>query len=170
METVFIDLSNGDLKGPHKKILHALGELLSIGKTSAPKEMVAAWAGYSPGGGAFVNPLGKLRSSGYVDYPTPGFVALTAAGRDHVGPCSPPDQEEIFRRVRNVLGGPERKILSVLLALPPDTEISKVELAEKSDYAHGGGAFVNPLGALRTAGFIEYPRAGYVRAADWLFL
>jgi hypothetical protein len=164
-----VELSNGDLKGPHKAILRALGELLSIGKESAPKPMVAAWAGYSPGGGAFMNPLGALRSWGLVDYPTPGNVALTATGRDKVGPCEPPDQEEIHRRVRDVLPGPARKILSVFLELEPGTELSKADLAERAGYSEGGGAFANPLGALRTAGFVDYPRSGYVRAADWLF-
>jgi hypothetical protein len=161
---------NGDLQGPHKKILRALGELLSIGREQAPKPMVAAWAGYSPGGGAFMNPLGYLRTAGLVHYPQPGSVALTDAGREHVGPCEPPDQDEIHRRVRDVLPGPARKILSVLLELPPGTELSKEQLAEQAGYTEGGGAFQNPLGALRTAGFVNYPRSGYVRASDWLFL
>lgn len=162
--------TNSDLKGPHKAILKALGELLSIGKDQPPKPMVAAWAGYSPGGGAFMNPLGALRSWGLVDYPTAGFVALTASGRDQVGPCEPPDQEEIHRRVRDILLGPEKKILNVFLSLEPGAELSKPDLAERSGYEVKGGAFQNPLGALRTAGFVDYPRSGYVRAADWLFL
>lgn len=165
-----VNQTNGDLQGPHKKILKALGELLSIGREQAPKPMVAAWAGYSPGGGAFMNPLGYLRTAGLVHYPQPGSVALTDAGREHVGPCEPPDQDEIHRRVRDVLPGPARKILSVLLELPPGTELSKEQLAEQAGYTEGGGAFQNPLGALRTAGFVDYPRSGYVRASDWLFL
>jgi len=72
--------------------------------------------------------------------------------------------------VRDVLPGPARKILSVFLELPPGEELSKADLAERAGYTEKGGAFQNPLGALRTAGFVDYPRPGYVRAADWLFL
>lgn len=117
-----------------------------------------------------MSPLGALRSWGLVDYPTAGFVALTASGREQVGRCEPPDQEEIHRRVRDILRGPERKILNVFLQLAPGTELSKAELAAGAEYAEKGGAFANPLGALRTAGFVEYPRPGYVKAASWLFM
>jgi uncharacterized protein len=58
------------LPGPHQKILRVLLE-----KYPAPisKDECAALAGYAPGG-AFNNPLGRLRSMGLVDYPQPGYV------------------------------------------------------------------------------------------------
>jgi uncharacterized protein len=162
--------SNGDLNGPEKKILKAMGELLSIGKEHPPVEMVAAWAGYSPVGGAFGNPRGSLRSKGLIDYPQPGLMMLTEAGRNLVGPCDPPDQEEIWRRIESICKGPERKILRALIEHAGQDEMPKEQLAEKAGYSPVGGAFGNPIGALRTKGLLDYPRQGVVRAAEWLFI
>jgi hypothetical protein len=160
----------GELSGPERKILRALGELLSIGKEQPPKNMVAAWAGYSPIGGAFGNPIGALRSKGLIDYPQPGIVTLTEAGRAAVGPCDPPDNEEIWRRIEATCTGPEQKILRALIDNAGPQEISKHELAEKAGYSPVGGAFGNPIGALRTKGLLDYPRQGAVKAAEWLFI
>lgn len=161
---------DGELSGPERKILRALGELLSIGKEAPSKNMVAAWASYSPIGGAFGNPIGSLRSKGLIDYPQPGMVTLTDAGRAQVGPCDAPDQEEIWRRIEATCTGPEQKILRALLDNAGTEEISKNDLAEKANYSPIGGAFGNPIGALRTKGLLDYPRQGVVKAADWLFL
>lgn len=161
--------TNGDLSGPERKILRALGELLSIGKDQPPKNMVAAWSGYSPLGGAFGNPMGALRSKGLIDYPQPGAVVLTEAGRAIVGRCDAPDSEEIWRRIESTCTGPEQKILRALIDHAGQEEIAKEQLAEKAGYSPVGGAFGNPIGALRTKGLLDYPRQGVVKAADWLF-
>lgn len=161
---------DGDLSGPETRILKALAELLSIGKETPPKNMVAAWASYSPIGGAFGNPMGALRSKGYIDYPQPGTVTLTDAGQKAIGSLEPPDQDEIWRRIEATCTGPEQKILRALIDNAGQDEISKTDLAEKSGYSPIGGAFGNPIGALRTKGLLDYPRAGMVRAADWLFI
>lgn len=150
------------LGGPHKRILKALAELRSIGKDQPPTEMIAAWAGYRHGGGGFNNPIGNLRTWGLVD-----GTSLTEEGLKISGIMPTPDQEEVHRRIRNILDGPERKILDVLLQLHGES-ISKEELAEKSGYTFGGGGFNNPLGRLRTAGFVEYSGQG-AKACDWLF-
>jgi hypothetical protein len=60
----------GVLPGPHQKILSVLLE-----KYPEPisKEQCASLAGYAMGG-AFNNPLGRLRTLELVDYPQPGYV------------------------------------------------------------------------------------------------
>jgi len=58
------------LPGPHQKILKVLLEKYP---TPISKDECAALAGYAPGG-AFNNPLGRLRSMGLVAYPQPGYV------------------------------------------------------------------------------------------------
>lgn len=158
--------SNGHsekLSGPERKILKAMSELLSIGKDDAPREMIAGWAGYSPNGGAFNNPLGHLRSLGLVE-----GNRLTESGQAAAGVYDPPDQDEVHRRIMEVCKGPERKILQPLLEANGES-LSKEDLAAASGYALDGGAFNNPLGALRTKGFVDYPSRGMVKAADWLF-
>jgi hypothetical protein len=58
------------LPGPHQKILRVL---LDKYPNAISKDECAALAGYAPGG-AFNNPMGRLRSMGLVDYPQPGYV------------------------------------------------------------------------------------------------
>lgn len=161
---------SGDMSGPERKILRSLSELQSIGKDPAPKNMVAAWAGYSPIGGAFGNPLGSLRSRGLIDYPQPGIISITEYGLALIGICEPPDQEEIWRRIEATCSGPEQKILRALIDNAGSDEMTKTDLADKAGYSPIGGAFGNPIGALRTKGLLDYPRQGIVRAADWLFV
>jgi len=58
------------LPNPHQKILRVL---LDKYPEALSKDECASLAGYAPGG-AFNNPLGRLRSMGLVDYPQPGYV------------------------------------------------------------------------------------------------
>jgi uncharacterized protein DUF87 len=58
------------LPGPHQKILKVL---LDRYPSPISKDECASLAGYAPGG-AFNNPMGRLRSMGLVDYPQPGYV------------------------------------------------------------------------------------------------
>lgn len=60
----------GVLPGPHQKILRVL---LDKYPNAISKDECASLAGYATGG-AFNNPLGRLRSMGLVDYPQPGYV------------------------------------------------------------------------------------------------
>ena len=55
------------LGAPHRAILTALARLHALGVERPSKACVAAWAGYSPNGGAFNNPLGRLRTMGLVE-------------------------------------------------------------------------------------------------------
>lgn len=64
------------LKGPERKILKALLDNYERGEM--PKETCADLAGYTTGGGAFNNPLGRLRSMGLVEYPQPGWVKASS--------------------------------------------------------------------------------------------
>lgn len=160
---------NDDLGGPERKILTALSELRSIGKDIAPKAMAAAWSGYSAIGGAFGNPVGKLRRLGYVDYPQPNTVQITQSGLDLIGELPAPGKEELEARILRSCDGPERRILTALLRHGNEM-ISKEELAPLAGYnSHIGGAFGNPLGALRTKGLVDYPKPKFAKASDWLF-
>lgn len=59
------------LPRPHQKILQVLLDTYRSGPIS--KDECARLAGYAPGG-AFNNPLGRLRSMGLVNYPQPSYV------------------------------------------------------------------------------------------------
>jgi hypothetical protein len=159
----------GDLPRPHQRILNALAWLAAIGNQSPNKVAVAFIAGYRPGGGAFNNPLGNLRSQGLIDYGS-GTVFLTATGLGAARfPDAPLTVADLHRMVLDRLDGPERRILQPLLDAYPD-DLGKDQVAEASGYSQGGGAFNNPLGRLRTLGLIDYPRQGRIVALSVLFL
>lgn len=158
---------NGDLKGPEKKVLRALGELLSIGKHNPPKNMVGGWSAYSPTSGGFANILSGLKTKGLIEYPALGTIALTSEGSVLIGHCTTPSRQELFRRFESLCSGPERKVLEILLA--NEEGLSKEELGTAAGYSPTSGGFANLLSALRTKGLAEYPSPGKVKAPSWIF-
>lgn len=159
---------NGSVDGPTQKILDALAWWTSIGTTAPSKAQVAFAAGYSPNGGAFLNPLGRARTNGLIDYPSGGHVQLTEAGAALAQPPEmEPTTDALHRKIMAILEGPQQKILAPLLAAYPDS-MTKVDLASAAGYSPDGGAFLNPLGKLRTLGLIA--KGQPIRATDILFV
>lgn len=161
---------NGEdsLTGPQRRIIDALAWWESISVDEPENAAVAFVAGYKPGGGAFTNPRGSLVSLGLIEYPRPGHVKLTSAGKAVASYPSSASGEELRQRVLQKLNGPQQRILKPLLEAYP-SRMSNSDLAAASGYQQNGGAFTNPRGSLRTLGLIEYPSPGYVTARDILF-
>lgn len=165
-----VSIPPGDLSGPEQRILNGLAWLEAAGVTVATKVQVAFAAGYSPGGGAFGNPLGALRTRALIDYPSSGAVVLTDTGRALARSTdTPTTTAELHRMVLGRLDGPQKRILQPLLDAYPD-ELNRDELAAAAGYSPDGGAFGNPLGSLRSLGLIEYPGKGRIVALPVLFL
>lgn len=160
---------NSELTGPERKVLRALAELVAIGKTSAPKNMVGGWSGYSPTSGGFANLLGGLRTKGMLDYPGPGLIRLTDEGASSVGQFHAPDRDEVLERIKEICSGPEWKLLSAILETG-EQGLTKDALGETTGYSPTSGGFANLLGRMRSKGLIEYPQPGHVCAAEWLFV
>jgi uncharacterized protein len=156
------------LTGPELRILKGLAQLDAIGMSVAPKAMVAGWARYSVDGGGFNNSLGALRTKMLIEYPSAGYVKLTPEGAEKIGFQQPPSLDQVHLGVLDICTGPEKKILAALIQ-HGSQPISKEELAALSGYSVDGGGYNNSVGALRTKGFLDYPRAGVVKAEDWLF-
>lgn len=158
------------VNGPMQRILDALAWWEAVGVNRPSKVQVAVVANYSPGGGAFNNPLGRLRSMGFVEPAVDGTVSLMAPGRDAANaPATPPTTEEMHRRALAILNGPQQRVLTPLLAAYP-AAMTKDALAAEAGYSPDGGAFNNPLGSLRSLGFIDYPARGQVVAQPILFV
>lgn len=159
------------LTGPQQRILDALAWLADLGIAErASRIQVAFLAGYKPGGGAFNNTLGSLRSAGLISYPSSGEVALTVDG----GACAcrldlPPTDEALHRAVLDKLTGPQRRLLQPLIDAWPD-EMTVEALAAAAGYEAGGGAFNNTRGSLRSLGLIDYPGPGRAVAQSVLFV
>lgn len=155
------------LTNPERRILNAIAWLNSIGVESPEITAVAFLSGYRPNGGAFNNPKGALRSRGLVIYDGKA-LRLTDTGHALAEiPDTTLTQGELHAKIKSRLPGPESKLFTEIVRCYPG-EISLEDLAEKTGYSVGGGAFNNPRGRLRTLGLIEYVNGG-VRARDILF-
>jgi len=165
-----IPVEGGALTGPEQRIANAIAWLNSIGVEEPNKTAVAFLAGYTYGSGGFNNPCGSLRSKGYIDYRPGNKIVLTEAGYGMAEvPSEPLTQEQLHAKVLSVLPGPEQRILRPLLENGGE-EMSNDDLAAASGYQLGSGGFNNPKGRLRSLGLIEYPRGGYAKAAEILFI
>ena len=127
-------------------------------------DALAILTGYAVSGGAFRNPLGALRSKGYVD--GRGTVEATEAGLAALGAWEPlPTGAALLEWWLGHLPGPEAKLLRAV-AQANGKPLSVVDLAAATDYEPTGGAFRNPLGRLRTLGLVS--GRGEVRVAEEL--
>lgn len=138
--------ADGSLSGPERKILTALTQ-------HGPKDKItlAILTNYSHKGGAFNNPLGSLRSKGYVNKKG-NPIEATPEGIDALGDYEPlPTGRALLEWWMPQLSGPERKIVT---ALDQNGPMDKAALAEVTGYSPSGGAFNNPLGHLRTLGIV----------------
>ena len=151
---------------PQQKILDQLAWLESLGLYPARKETLAAVCGVSPTSGGYFNNLGRLRSLGAIEYPQPGTVAFTDAGRKG---ATIPDTggREISDYWLSILPAPQRAIVEHLIDHHP-REISKDELAGELGVSPTSGGYFNNLGRLRTLGAIDYPRPGFVQVTKYV--
>lgn len=162
--------SNGDIPRRQMDILRVLAEFEAIGRTPVPKNWIAARAGVSNSSGGFFNNLGSLRSAGLIEYPVPDTAQLTEAGRAKVPPPidAPLNSEEMLASCLAILDKRKQDILKAVHASYPNA-IPKPQLAEDIGVSATSGGYFNNLGALRSAGMIEYTSGG-VKCADWLFI
>lgn len=169
--TEAVSTPDGEFKmdNPARRLLNALAWFEAIGVPTPSATALAFMSGYSGENGAFNNQRGRLRTAGFVTYPSDGFVQLTDAGRTHAQlPDIPPTGEALRAAVLAKLEGPMQRVLTPVLEAYPNT-VTAAELAPASGYSDENGAFNNNRGRLRTLGLVTYPTKGTVRAADILF-
>lgn len=158
-----------DITRPQQRILDALKRLHQINVTPADRRTVAALCGVKHSSGSFANNLGALRSRGLIDYPGPGDVELTTAGRmGAVMFLEPLELADLHQAWKSICTAPQARLLDVIITYHPQP-ISKKALALEVDVQHTSGSFANNLGALRTMGAIDYPTQGWVKATNRLF-
>jgi hypothetical protein len=161
--------SDSELTGLPKRIVDSLAELEAIGIDRPTREQLAFYLGTSAGGGYMRNVLGQLQTSGRIQYPENGRVALTDEGRGLAAAVEPPvTLDEFHARVRKNLTGLHERIFNVLVSWYPDSN-TRETLAQAVGTSQDGGYFRNVIGQLSTAGLLEYPAPGLVRASNTLF-
>lgn len=153
-----------------QRILDALAWLGSVGIEQADRRQLAFFSGQAPTSGGYRNHLGALRSAGYVDYPSDGFVALAEKGIAAAAvPEAPATTKELQRAIFGQLPPARVRILEALVGVYPDS-MDRAALAVQSGQAATSGGYRNHLGALRSLGVVAYPRDGEVVATGLLFL
>lgn len=163
---------SGSLPGPQQKIIDAIAWWESFGISKPKRSIVALLAGYSSiRSKGFANPMGALKTAGLVQYPSAKSIDLTDAGRAlafvHEVPQTTAD---LHRIIFSRLPGPERRILEVVIEAYPDP-IDREKLASRVGYTSvRSKGFANPMGRLRTIGFIDYPSTTTVVALPVLFM
>jgi len=160
-------LPDASLGKAERLILTALAQYPE-GRTT---NQVALLTGYAIQGGAFRNPLSRLRSHAFVD--GRGFLRITDAGLSALGDYTPLPEPgpALLAHWMQRLGHAEREILRVLAdayprALSVDEVATRTTSSTGEPYAVEGGAFRNPMSRLRTLGLVE--GRGEIRASDTL--
>jgi hypothetical protein len=159
-----------DVSSSQQRILDALAWLLSVNLSASSKTQVALLADQSPTSGGYFNNLGRLRSLGLIDYPSPSMLALTDLGRTKGDPGNvPTTNAELHAQFFRRLSTSQAEILRQLIATYPNV-LAKSDLAERAGQSPTSGGYFNNLGRLRSLGVIDYPRPGCVVAKSILFL
>lgn len=158
------------VSGPQQRILASLAQLRALGLHPADRTQLALFAGASPRSSSYTNNLGALRTSGLIDYPSSGRVALTEAGTA-AAPSSDParDQRTLHQELQRLVSGPQWRILEELIKVYPQS-MSRDRLASLAGASPSSSSYTNNLGSLRTLGVIDYPERGLVVALPVLFL
>lgn len=145
---------DSNLDGPMRKILSVLAQFGPM-----DKKKLALLSGYSFKGGAFNNPLGRLRSeeNGYVTPARIEPIMITQKGLDALGDYDrlPDDPDALFQlwMQHSSIDGPMGRILTALREA--GGSLDKAKLADRCEYEPTGGAFNNPLGRLRRLGLVS---------------
>jgi uncharacterized protein len=162
---------DGTTTGVEQRVLNTLAGLEALGVAEPDKVTVGALCGYSNiRSKSFQNAIGALRTSGRVEYPSEGRIALTDDGRAIAeNSLDVSSLDELHRLWYKLLGGVSEKILAQLVESYPDA-LPLDDVASNAGYENARSkSFANAKGRLRTLGLIAYPRDGMIAATDLLF-
>jgi hypothetical protein len=145
----------------HQRILNSVAWCATfLGRTGAPRGIVAWVADISSKSSSYSNDLGALRTRGLIDYPASGEIALTELGSAVAEwPATPPTRQALKAAVAEQLAPRQARFLDTLWAESP---LARDDLAERCGVSPQSSSYSNDLGRLRTLGVIDYPRSGWV--------
>jgi len=149
--------------GLKARILAALrwADYMKMNPTS--RAALGALADFTPDKGYGARSLGELKSADLVEYPQPGFVALTALGWK-MAP-EPPQFGSMYEAWQAKLTGLHREVLMSLYAggrSPMTRKDLGVHLGKQFDKGYSARV----LGELKTMGVIEIPAPGLIRLTE----
>ena len=152
--TVGEPLTNNDILSPAET--RVLIAIVQRPNHTGSRIQIGVMTEYTPSSGSFRNIIGKLRSSGFIQYSGDDLIA-TESGISAAGNYEPlpTDHSTILSNWCAKLPGPEKKILTAVCEVYPDT-MTREELGEKIGQSSTSGSFRNSIGHLRSTGLIEY--------------
>jgi len=157
------------LQPAHLRLLSGIAWWESLGVSAPDLAGVAFAAKTTTKSSTFNNNRAKLNAAGYIEYPSPGYVRLTDAGRAIAPPPSLPPTNAAFQRaVLDSVQPALQRLLTVLIEAYPH-EISLEQFAEGAGTTVSSSTFNNNRSWLRARGLADYPRNGFVRATSLLF-
>lgn len=157
------------LKPAHLRLLSAIAWWESIGVEVPDLGGVAFVAKTSSKSSTFNNNRSRLHTAGYIDYPQPGGIRLTEAGRQLAPPPPiPPTNDALQEAVLSMAKPAVGRLLKVLIDAYPN-EVALEEFAKLAGTSITSSTFNNNRSWLRARGLSDYPRNGFVRATELLF-
>lgn len=158
-----------ELKPAHLRILSAIAWWESGGVATPDLGGVAFVAGTTVKSSAFDNNRARLHVAGYIDYPSRGCVRLTLQGRVRAPAAGiPPTNAALHEVILQKISPAHGRLLRALIGAYP-VELALEEFARQAGTSVTSSAFDNNRSWLKARGLVEYPRAGFVRAAALLF-
>lgn len=159
----------GDVSRPQQAILNALGWWMDFGKTAVTKTQLAMIARVSAKSSGFRANVSTLSGKGLVSYPSPGMVALTAAGEELAGgSVQEPSHQEMMSAALAAVSRPQGDILQALFDNYPDP-YEKSDLAKVVGVPSTSSGFRANVSTLSGLDFVTYPQPGFVLAAAMFF-
>lgn len=159
------------INAPRQKILDAIAWHKTVGVDPARRNHVALVAGTTPTSSGFEKNVSALRTAGLVDFPSPGYLCLTAAGEAAARPLATiATTADLIVELTSRLGKPKGRILSVLAGMGKNMSISREGLADMIPVSAESSGYEKNLSSLKSLGFIWYPQRGHVAATDALFI
>lgn len=157
-----------DLNDAQVKFLTALASWETLGVRAPKRDLVAIFAGYSPGSGSVNTHLGSLATLGLIEAAR-GTIQFTDAGRQAVPdwPTQIPTLDALHDAWRSKIDDAKLKFLNIVIDIYP-ADISRNDLATQAGYSPGSGSVNTHIGALASLGIIEASR-GRVVATELLF-
>lgn len=160
--------NSAGLKPALQRIVNALGLWRHFGFHEIERARACVVAGYSPKASTFGVYIGELVQANLVVASSPGKIALTDAGQQHVRGVDYAGGSSIRDIARGLLKPQEARVFDAIADRWPG-EISRGDLADAVGLSRTASTLGVYLGAASSLGLVEVSRPGFVRAVDWIF-
>lgn len=162
-------IHNGEVTRPQQRILDALAQLVEWNVNVPDRRQVALLAEQSPSSSGYEKNVGVLKGLGFIHYAQPGCLALTPEGQKRsqliAGSSGQVMRDGFLTRVTR----PQAAILRVLIDRYPE-DVARGAVADLAGQSATSSGYEKNVGALKSLGVLTYPKHGFLRAADILFV